>query len=290
MTLTAKKNTVFTGKKMIVCLVAWFVVCSILYVFIQVWEGNRNKALVKIGVSISKDISSQSGLPLLEKNINLLTRIIADVTQRPEVVFASIIDHKNKIIAYSDQKQFFTLNRQKAAVFDEVHYWRISNSNHLRVMNFSSNVTFSGTRVGEVLISLSAERIGQLKLPFIFFAASTLAGIVFLFGIMNYKEYLPWWKDLGAKLRSKTPASGKSLSLTDFGDSEISCPFCGNHENFSLTGFKTPDLEKFPILRQYSGTRDTVLLTDIAKIEELSRLKRLIVVQCTGIINKVAGE
>ena len=248
-------STKFTGKKIILCLVVWFFICTYFYLSIHIKENNRRKALVQIGVSISKDISSQSGLPLLEKNIHLLSQIIETITQKPEVVFASIIDHKNKIIAYTDQKQFLTLNRRKAGTLDDVYYWKISNPNHLRVMNFSSDVTFSGTRIGEVFISLAIKDTGRLKFVFILFALSTLLGIFFIFGIGNFKGYFPWLKNLSKKLKFQ-----KKPLLQDLGDSEISCPLCGNHENFSL------------------------------KIEELSWFKRLLVVQCTGIIKKIAAK
>ena len=287
MTTKLKRAIPLTGKKIILCLIAWFILCTGFYISIHIWESNSRQELIKVGVSISKDISSQSGLPLLEKNIKLLSRIIEKITEKPEVVFASIIDHKNKIIAYTDQKQFFTLNRQKAGVFEDVHYWKISNPNHQKVMNFSSEVTFSGTRVGEVFISLATENIEQLKRSFVFFAVVTLTLILlfFLFGTVKSKDYIPWWKALTTKVRSH-----KRLLLKDFSDSEISCPLCGNHENFSLNSFQTPDLEKFPVLKQSSGTNNCVLLTDIAKVEELSWLKRVIVVQCTDIINKIVAE
>ena len=285
MTATPKISTELTGKKMILCLVAWFVICTIFYILIHIREDNRQQALIKVGVSISKDISSQSGLPLLERNIKLLSRIIEKITQKPEVVFASIIDHKNKIIAYTDQKQFLALDQQKAGVVEDVHYWRISNPNHQRVMNFSSDVTFSGTRVGEVFISLATENIGQLKRLFVFFAVSTLLAIVFLFTIVNYKDCFSWLKTLNTNLKSH-----KKPVLNDFRDSEISCPLCGNQENFSSDGFHIPDLEKFPILKQSSETNNSVLLQEIAKVEQLNWLKRQIVIQCTRIINKIAAE
>lgn len=287
MTTKPKRAISLTGKKIILCLVAWFVLCTGFYISIHIWESNRRQELVKVGVSISKDISSQSGLPLLERNIKLLSRIIEKITEKPEVVFASIIDHKNKIIAYTDQKQFFTLDRQKAGVLDGVHYWKISNPNHQRVMNFSSEVTFSGTRVGEVFISLATANIEQLKRSFVFFAVITLTLIMlfFLFGTVKYKDYLSRWKTLNTKLKSH-----KKPFLRDFSNSEISCPLCGNQENFSLNGFQMPDLERFPVLKKSSGTNNCVLLADIAKVEELSGLKRAIVVQCTDIINKIVAE
>lgn len=285
MTQNQKIPTKFNGKLMILCLAAWFIICTGFYSFIHIRDNNRRQSLIKIGVSISKDISSQSGLPLLEKNILLLSQIIEKTTQKPEVVFASIIDHKNKIIAYSDQKQFLTLNRQKAGILDDVYYWRTSNPNNQRVMNFSSDVTFSGTRVGEVFISLAMKDIGQLKRGFAGFAISTLLLLVIVFGTMNYKQYFSWLKLLNTKLKYHP-----KRVHSDLGDSEISCPLCGNKENFSLSGFQAPDLEKFSILKEYSGSKKTVLLQDIANVEELSWLKRLLVVQCTGIIKKIMAE
>ena len=49
-------------------------------------------------------------------------------------------------------------------------------------------------------------------------------------------------------------------------------------------------LEARHIVKQYPGTNNPVLLQEIAKIEELSWLKRLLVVQCTGIIKKIVAE
>lgn len=250
-----KTSTKLTGKKVMICLAVWFFICSCFFLFIHIKKNNQRKALVKIGVSIARDISSQSGLPLLEKNILVLSRIIEKVTRKPEVVFASIIDHKNKIIAYTDQKQFPTLNRKKAGILDNVYYWRTSKPNLQRVMNFSSDVTFSNTRIGEVFISLAIKDMGRLTYVFTLFTISTLLGIIFIFGIVNYKGYFSWLKNLGGKLKLQ-----KNPLLQSLGDSEITCPLCGNHENFSL------------------------------KVEELSWFKRFLLVQCAGFIKKVAAK
>lgn len=285
MTAKVKRSAKLTGKKMIVCLAAWFILCTVFYAFIYIVEENRRQELIKTGVSISKDISSQSGLLLLEENIKSLSRLLEKIKKRPEVVFASIIDHKNKIIAYTDQDQFFALNRQKSGVVDGVHYWRISNLNHQKIMNFSSKITFSDTKVGEVFISITAQNIGRLNQIFVFFAAAFLLGIVFLFGIANHKDYFTWWNTLDLRFGSR-----KKPVLKNLGDAEISCPLCGSHEHFSLKGFQTPDLDKFTVLRQYSGSNNSILLKDIAKIEDLSWLQRVIVIQCTGIIKKITVE
>ncbi len=284
--MTSEKSPFkLSGKKIILILVAWFVLCLLIYIFINIWERNRRQELIKTGVSISKDISSQSGLLLLERDINRLSRLIDKITEKPEVVFASIIDHKNKIIAYTDQEQFFTLNRKKSGVLDDVHYWRVTQPNNQRGMTFSSEVTFSSTKVGEVLISLSAGNIGQLQYNFFLFAGLSLLVIVLFFGITNYKDFRLRWPILATNFKSpQNPAS------PDSEDTEFFCPLCGKHENFSKNRFRTPDLEKFSVLKQYPGVNPSVLLSDLSKVEELSWLKRLMVAQCTKIINKIAAD
>lgn len=285
MTTKKKDASRLTGKTFILCLVAWFIICSILYVFVHLWEGNRRKDLVKIGVAISKDISSQSGLPLLERKIDHLGRLIEDITQKPEVVFASIIDHKNKLIAYTDQDQFFTFSRKKSDELEGVHYWRISNLNHQKVMNFSSEITFSGTRVGEVLISLAAENMGVLRRSFSFFSVLTLTALVLFFGIVRYRDFLVWWNTKYKQFN----APGEPL-LGQQETDDFFCPLCSSPGFFSRGSCHMADLESFLLIKSYSQTNKDVLLRDLARVKELSWLKKRIVAQCGKIITTISLE
>ena len=285
MTTNAKNPFTLTGKTIVLILAAWFILCLLFYIFIYIWEGNRRKELIRTGVAISKDISSQSGLLLLERDINRLSGLIEKIAEKPDVVFASIIDHKHKIIAYTDQAQFITLNRQNSDVLDDVQYWRVTHPNNQRGMTFSSEVTFSDTKVGEVLISLSAENIGRLQHIFFLISGFSLLALVLLFSLAKYKNFRPWWSALTTK-RKPLPISADPGCETP----EFACPLCGRHENFSPDHFRPPDLEHFPILKQYPGCTSSVLLSDLSKVEDLGWLRRLMVVQCTKIINKLAAE
>jgi hypothetical protein len=198
-----KNGTRFTGQKFLMSLAVWFVVCLILYSFINIQENMRTRELILTGVTISKDISSQSGLPLLEKNFDLLGSFLENITERPEVLFASIIDHKNKLIAYTDQVQLLSLKKQKFGVMENVSYWRISDLNNRRVMNFSSEITFSDTRVGEVFISLSAENMGWMKRSFAHFTIITLVILLVMFGAARYRDCLLWLNAKSAQLIAK---------------------------------------------------------------------------------------
>jgi hypothetical protein len=258
MMLKKKDISWYTVKSFILCLAVWFILCAILYIVVHFWEGSRKSDLVKTGVAISKDISSQSGLPLLERKINHLGMLIEDITEKPEVVFASIIDHRNKLIAYTDQDQFFTFSRKKSEELEGVHYWRISNLNHQKVMNFSSDITFSGTRVGEVFISLAAEKMGVLRRSFLFFSVLTLSILVLFFGFVRYKDLFVWWNTKYKQLNAPAEPLLDQKETHDF-----FCPLCNSAGHFSRSSCHMADLESFLLIKSYSQTNKDVMLRNL---------------------------
>lgn len=275
----------YTVKSFILCLAAWFILCSILYIVVHFWEGSRKSDLIKTGVAISKDISSQSGLPLLERKIDHLGQLIEDITKKPEVIFASIIDHRNKLIAYTDQDQFFTFSRKKSEELEGVHYWRVSNLNHQKVMNFSSEITFSGTRVGEIFISLAAEKMGVLRRSFFFFAVVTLSILVLFFSFVRYKDFLVWWNTKYKQFNAPAEPFLDQKGVHDF-----FCPLCSNTGHFSRGSCHMADLESFLLIKSYSQTNKDVMLRDLARVKELSWLKKRIIAQCGKIITTISVE
>jgi hypothetical protein len=201
---TQKSEIRFTGNGFLLSLFVWFVLCVLIYGLICIRENNQIRRLILTGVTISKDISSQSGLPLLEKNFDLLGEFLEEITTKPEVVFASIIDHKNKLIAYTDQEQFLTLKKHKAGVLEDVNYWQTSGLNNQKVMNFSSEITFSDTRVGEVFISLAAENLDRLRQLFVSLAIMSLFFLCLLFGVVRYRDCLVWVNAKSAQMIEKS--------------------------------------------------------------------------------------
>ncbi|WDP92891.1 MAG: hypothetical protein HUN04_25475 [Desulfobacter sp.] len=285
MILYGKWKAKFTGKRCLIFLGVWFIISFILYLGIHLAETRQKQRLIKTGVAISKDISSQSGLPLLEKKFDLLSQRIENIKQKPEVIFASIIDHKNKLIAYTDQDQFFTLNRDQSGEQDGVIYWKISNTNNKKIMNFSSDITFSGTRVGEVFISLAANGIGFIRKIFFMVAAMGVLAIFISFGLVRYQDFLAWWKS-------------KAYSVSAPGEPEINseegarffCPMCSRQSSFSQRICSGEKLEDFPVIQNYSREYKEVLLENLNTVEELEWLKRRIIARSAKIITKLETE
>ncbi len=286
MTLT---NNDVPGKditiRLLSALIIWFIFFTVCYVFLFLKDDHRKEELTKIGIFISKDIASQAGLPLLEKNLDRLGQLLEEVSERPGVVYASIIDHKNKLIAYTDQKQFLTLNQAGWSVLDDIQYSRVTETNNRTVINFSSEVTFSGTRIGEIFISLATQKISSKRQLFLGAAFLSLMLILAIFVSVQKKMELPLWIRLKALFLRKGAANMPAAN-----NLQINCPLCGKESNISSKEFALFSLNQFSILRATSGEKEPILLNDLQRAEEMTWLKQRIVIQCTEIITKLTAN
>lgn len=271
--------------RLLSALIIWFIFFTVCYVFLFLKDDHRKEELTKVGVFISKDIASQAGLPLLEKNIDRLGQLLKEVSERPGVVYASIIDHKNKLIAYTDQKQFLTLNQAGWNVLDDVQYSKATETNNRTVINFSSEVTFSGTRIGEIFISLATRKISSKRQIFLGAAFLSLMLILAIFVSVQKKLDLPLWTRLKARFLKK---GGEKMPAEN--NLEINCPLCGKESTISSKEFALFSLNQFPILRTTANEKNPILLNHLQRAEEMTWLKQRIVIQCTEIITKLTAN
>ena len=268
--------------RMLWALVTWFAFFAICYIFLFLEDEGMRKELTQTGIFISKDIASQAGLPLLERNFDRLGTILNDISKRPGVVYASIIDHKNKLIAYTDQKQFLTLNQNGWNRLDQVQYSVVTGTNDKTVINFSSDVTFSGTRIGEVFISLATQRLTSKKQLFLGAAFLSLALIIALFVSARKKEN----PSLGIYMQSLFKKK-KCPPMTASKIHAMTCPLCGKESSFFPEEFARLNLNRTPIIKATSENERPLMLKQIGKAREMNWLKQRIVLQCTKIINKL---
>jgi uncharacterized membrane protein affecting hemolysin expression len=279
-----KKNR-FTLKRFLISLSIWFIVCLLIYLIGHAVEHNKEKKLVKSGIAVCKDISSQSGLPLLEREFDHLSTLIEQTTKKPGVVFASIIDHKNKIIAYSDQNQFFTLHRKYAQQEDSIKYWRVISLETHNVMNFLTPITFSDTRVGEVFISIATQNFDQFYRIVMLFAVLSVLCIILFFGAANYQNALIWLQ------KKDIPGNNMTDIKADETDDAalFTCPLCQTATRFSD---QTCDgrIASLTVLTRYGNPEKTIMLYDLNKFEELGWIKQRIINKCAKIISVISDQ
>lgn len=279
----------FSGKtykyKLIWCLAIWFVSCSVGYLIVSYIENSKKTKLTQKGITFSKNIASEAGLPLLEKNSELLSQLLARVSKQPQVIYASIIDHKNKTIAFTDQDQFLLLNQKKSKKKDGVFFWKISNINNNSTIHFSTDITFSGTKIGEVFISLTDNNsVLVLKRWFFWFAFFTLLPVSLYFVYAMRRKIFFFLGKFGKKYQENIRIVNIQADY-----SNINCPLCGTTNKFSNNNFSDIDLVKQPILMSSLENKKSLYIKDISKIGELNWLKRRIIFQCTEIINRIAS-
>jgi len=280
-----KKNR-FTLKRFLISISIWFIACLLIYLIGHAVEHNKENKLVKAGMSISKDISSQSGLSLLEREFDHLGSLIEQATKKPGVVFASIIDHKNKIIAYSDQNQFFTLNRKYARQEDGIKYWRVISLETHNVMNFLTPITFSDTRVGEVFISLATQNFDQFYNFFMIFALLSLLCILLFFGTANYQNALLWIRKKDIHADNITEVSEDETDDAAM----FTCPLCCTATRFSDWTCDDASINSFTVLSRYGDPKKTIMLYDLDKFEELGWIKQRIITKCAKIISVITDQ
>lgn len=276
------KKDRFTLKKFLISISIWFIICLLIYLIGHAVEHNKENKLIKSGIAISKNISSQSGLPLLEREFAHLSSLIEQTTIKPGVVFASIIDHKNKIIAYSDQNQFFTLNKKYARQEDGIKYWRVISLETHNVINFLTPITFSDTRVGEVFISLATQNFYQFYRSVMLFTVLSFFCIIILFGAANYQNVLIW-------IRKKETLTDTTADEAD--DAPLfTCPLCCTPTHFSNQTCDSAPIESSTILTHYGNPEKTIMLYDLNKFEELGWIKQRIITKCTKIISVISDQ
>ncbi|MBT8350156.1 MAG: hypothetical protein KJO26_02835, partial [Deltaproteobacteria bacterium] len=81
---------------------AWWLVMVIAYLIVTTLVGRIEKEITESGVLMAQEFSDQVNLPLLEQNIQVMSELLTDITNHPDVVYAAIINHQDCIIAYTN--------------------------------------------------------------------------------------------------------------------------------------------------------------------------------------------
>ncbi len=159
------------------------------------WAKNRTDSLreefFSNGKNICIQLGSESGEFLLENDELRLSNVMDQAMSNPLAVYALLVDHEGIIRAHSDLKQLDTLytpNPSAKTVFEDKKN-NISASSFVsldggQVMDFASDVNYSGFKIGEVHLGLNYQQIltQEQRLKTISF---TLIGILLAGGFFS---------------------------------------------------------------------------------------------------------
>ena len=275
------------------CLIIWWVVAVFFYLFIAAQENNRVDRVTTTGIKTVLANAEQAGLPLLEQNIPALARLTQDVAKVKGVVNVSIIDHKNKIIAFTDPDQLLSMSSTAEKQKNGVSYGPCTLDDDTRAVCFSSDIIYAGTKIGGIFLAMDAS--GPTGLTTAFFLASLVSFllIVFVLLVLDYHGLQPLRAAMEERIRAW---AGGDVDLPD--EREVICPVCGSHKPLSRSFLLQANLDRYPVVRSARKDNETaqflltkgVNLREISRREDLGWLRRQMIHRCADIIKKLSGD
>ncbi len=278
-------------RHLILAVVVWWLVMLIAYSIITLRVNHHKNQLRKTGVEITHEFSNSVSLPLLEKNSQSIATLLTDAVNRTDVIYASVVDHRNKVVAFTGTGHLMPDRTEAARSIEKVAMWEGGFASHAKILNFVSDVTYAGTKIGEIFIGLSTPKTFQIRKQFIFIAVFSCLIFLLLIAVFRYqpiKTSLLKYLNLNQSHTAIDPALQKTA---------IICPLCGTQQPFSGKLFNQSGLDKFLASgpsKQYSnpgGIADAERpdLPELARKEDPSRIRRQIILRCTEIIKKLTA-
>ncbi|MBR9987305.1 MAG: hypothetical protein KFF68_15485 [Desulfosarcina sp.] len=276
-----------------ICLLIWWVAAVFCYLFIVAKENRLVDHVTARGIETVLANAEQAGLPLLEQNVPALTRLTQDVAGVAGVVNVSIIDHKNKIIAFSDPDQLLSMSSQAAKQKEGVSYWPHTLDDGARAVCFSSDIIYAGTKIGEIFLVMDASDPAGLTTAFFLAALVSFLLIVFFLLVLDFHGPQALMSAMGTKIKALTAGEGEPSD-----GREMICPLCGSHKPLSRSFMLQANVERFPVVRSTQKEDMTaqvlhkkgVSLREISRRDDLGWFRRQMIHRCADIIKKLSGD
>jgi hypothetical protein len=272
-------------------LVIWWLVMLLVYSIFTLRVNRFKGELRQSGIDITHEFSDLVSLPLLENNSQSISALLTDAASRAGVIYASVVDHRNKVVAFTGTGHLMPDMTEAARSVDKVSMWEGGFASHARILNFVSDITYAGTKIGEIFIGLSTPEMFQTRKQFIFIAVSSCLILLILVAVFRYqtiKAFMIKYLDFNRSVAAMDTTVNGTL---------INCPLCGTQQPLSRRIFKKSSLDKFLSTRDWKfepnpgSNADSKRLDTqgLGKKEDLSWIKRQIILRCIEIIKKLAA-
>jgi len=278
---------------LIFCLLAWLMIVLITYVIVRINVGRVKHDISQSGIAMATGFSTKVSLPLLERDMAMLSQLLHEATDNPSVVYAAIIDHKNNIVAYTNAELIMPVNKGGfAQTINRVSFWEGFAADQKKIFSFSTNVTYAGTKIGEIYLALSAIEINQFKRRFSVITASSFGVLLLLAVVLSLSDVTVTAKGSRGQ---QGPLRAQQVPLKKM--AHMACPLCGSDKPFTNEAVSRVSLDGFVFLRAGNGEPGAagssksqgISLRDMGETEGLEWLKRQVIFRCTEIIRKLAA-
>ena len=271
--------------------VVWWLVMLIAYSLLSLRVNHLKNRLTKTGIELTTDLADLVSLPLLERDSQSIHRLLTEAAGKPGVFYASVVDHRNKVVAFTGTGHLMPDMTPTARSVEKVTIREGGFASHANIVNFVSDITYAGTKIGELFIGLSTP--GAIKTRKIFALIAVGSGLLLLLLVilLRYQSI----RETVKKILPSTPSTARIE--TDAQGAPIACPLCGTRKPLSAALFKQSNLD--PHLKGGLTTQNVNMSPGVAGSEknaqtrscsdDLLWLKRRIVLRCAEIIKKLTA-
>ena len=261
-----------------VILGAVWALLAITYAIMAVQSQRKQDKLIEEGVSQAGALAEQAGLPLLEQDIRTLHQMLKQIGDRPEVLYASVVDHKNKIIAYTDAGRLLPERQENVDQFLGVDTWQDHDA-----MIFSKPIYFGQTPIGEIRLAISLRPVLKPMQWFTRIAVAALIALVVLPLCIYGKELT---QRISGLIKGRRADVDVHLLL---------CPLCGQTADHGAGFCQAANMDKAPVISitgNGTGTNkgSALRLSDIGSDPKLAFVKDQMIRQCAEIIKRLAVD
>ncbi|NIQ39945.1 MAG: hypothetical protein GTN81_15370 [Proteobacteria bacterium] len=285
-----RKGTGLNTHPSILTLVLWLIAMLVTYSIITIQIDRIKGRIRESGIQITLESSKLVSLPLLEKDVQTIQRVLFDAAKRSGVIYTSVVDHENQVVAFTGAEHLLTEMTGAARPIEKVAIWEGEFATYSKILNFASEVTYGGTKIGGILVGLSATEAFKIRKKFIIVAVSSALILLSVIIFVNFQSV----RSIVGKFQDFNRASSVVASISE--KSRVTCPLCGMQKALSYRVFNRRDLDRLLIIEaskyesgrgEPSGSKG-IKLSELAKREDLSWIKRQVVFRCTEIIRKLA--
>ena len=170
----------------VICLIIWLIASVTGYLILNSSVTRLNNDFYQHGSSVTQKLAANIGPSLLEKNMLSLNVAIGEVKDSNNLIFISILNHENKLVAHTDSDIInkISIPIKNGRYIDTIKGVSIeakSLPDNEKIVSFSTIVTFSGINIGKVYLIFSSTHLYSSISKYKAFFVYTMVFSVLLF-------------------------------------------------------------------------------------------------------------
>lgn len=246
-------------------------------------------ALFESGINTVKDLADQIRIELLENDLQAIRSHLVNTRTRKDTVYLAVSDHRDEIIAVESDEKSKPVRIGSVQQAEQITFWEGKFPSQEKIFGLTANIQFADTKIGEIHLALSADETEVIRNQFMGLVILSLMFLVLSILFLGLrKNNVRLWSPAAFFRRRRQTAHNPENFM-------VICPICGTKKSVDPGG---PD-PAFSYLKsnakisnpgQHNNPQADMMridLTEIARREDLSWIKRQVILRCSEIIKKL---